>query len=89
MFKKVISSLMVGSVLLVGVGNTDTKDVKDVELQKAINHAPIIKEEFKATNQYELTNVKNSDDVIESPNNLEIGKTYTVSFKNDTPIEIK
>lgn len=89
MFKKIISSLMVGSVLLVGVGNTDTKDVKDVELQKAINYAPIIKEEFKATNQYELTNVKNSDDVIESPKNLEIGKTYTVSFKNDTPIEIK
>ncbi|AWY02901.1 hypothetical protein [Staphylococcus phage VB-SauS-SA2] len=88
MFKKIISSLMVGSVLLVGAG-TDTETVKDVELQKAINYAPIIKEEFKATNQYELTNVKNSDDVIESPNNLEVGKTYTVSFKNDTPIEIK
>ena len=89
MFKKMLSSLVVGSVLLVGAGNTDTKDVKDVELQKAINHAPIIKEDFKATNQYELTNVKNSDDVIESSKNLEIGKTYTVSFKNDYPIEIK
>src|SRR5699024_7543265 len=89
MFKKIISSLMVGSVLLVGVGNTDTKDVKDVELQKAINYAPIIKEECKATNQYELTNVKNSDDVIESSKNLESGKTYKVSFKNDTAIEIK
>ena len=88
MFKKIISSLVVSSVLLVGAG-TDTETVKDVDLQKAINYAPIIKEEFKATNQYELTNVKNSNDVIESPNNLEIGKTYTVSFKNDTPIEIK
>lgn len=57
MFKKLLSSLVVGSVLLVGAGNTDIKDMKDVDLQKAINYAPIIEEEFKATNQYELTNV--------------------------------
>ena len=95
MFKKIISSLVVGSVLLVGAGNTDTKDVKDVELQKAINYAPIIKEEFKATGYYQVTNVKNNMDTLpladieKSPKRLELGKTYTVSFKNDYPIEIK
>lgn len=94
MFKKVISSLMVGSVLLVGAG-TDTETVKDVELQKAINHAPIIEEEFKATGYYQVTNVKNNmdtlpiSDIEKSPKRLELGKTYTVIFKNDYPIEIK
>lgn len=95
MFKKMLSSLVVGSVLLVGAGNTDTKDVKDVDLQKAINYAPIIKEEFKATGYYQVTNVKDNMDTLpladieKSPKRLELGKTYTVSFKNDYPIEIK
>lgn len=94
MFKKMLSSLVVGSVLLIGAG-TDTETVKDVELQKAINHAPIIKEEFKATGYYQVTNVKDNmdtlpiSDIEKSPKRLELGKTYTVIFKNDYPIEIK
>lgn len=94
MFKKMLSSLVVGSVLLVGAG-TDTETVKDVELQKATNHAPIIKEEFVATGYYQVTNVKDNNDTLpisdfeKSPKRLELGKTYTVSFKNDYPIEIK
>lgn len=94
MFKKVISSLVVGSVLLVGAG-TDTGTVKDVELQKATNHAPIIEEEFVATGYYQVTNVENNMDTLpladieKSPKRLELGKTYTVSFKNDYPIKIK
>lgn len=94
MFKKVISGLVVGSVLLVGAG-TDTETIKDVELQKATNHAPIIKEEFKATGYHQVTNVKDNNDTLpltdikDSPQRLEIGKTYIVSFKNDYPIEIK
>jgi len=94
MFKKIISSFVVGSVLMVGAG-TDTETVKDVELQKAINYAPIIEEEFKATGYYKVTNVKNDKDVLylsnieKGPKRLELGKTYTVSFKNDYPIEIK
>lgn len=94
MFKKMLSSLVVGSVLLVGAG-TDTETVKDVELQKAANHAPIITEEFKATGYYQVTNVKDNNDTLpladieKSPKRLEIGKTYIVSFKNDYPIKIK
>lgn len=94
MFKKMLSSLVVGSVLLVGAG-TDTETVENVELQKATNYAPIIKEEFKATGYYQVTNVKNNMDTLpladieKSPKRLELGKTYTVSFKNDYPIEIK
>lgn len=94
MFRKIISSLVVGSVLLVGAG-TDTETVKDVELQKATNHAPIIQEEFVATSYYQVTNVKNNmdtlpiSDIEKSPKRLELGETYTVSFKNDYPIEIK
>ncbi|MDN6182800.1 MAG: hypothetical protein L0I92_08640 [Staphylococcus equorum] len=94
MFKKMLSSLVVGSVLLVGAG-TDTETVKDVELQKATNHAPIITEEFKATGYYKVTNVKDNNDTLpladieKSPKRLELGETYTVSFKNDYPIEIK
>lgn len=94
MFKKMLSSLVVSSVLLVGAG-TETETVKDVELQEAINHAPIIKEEFKATGYYQVTNIKDNNDTLpladieKSPKRLELGKTYTVSFKNDYPIEIK
>lgn len=94
MFKKVISSLVVSSVLLVGAG-TDTETIKDVELQKATNHAPIIEEEFVATGYYKVTNVKNSADTLpisdieKSPKRLELGKTYIVSFKNDYPIKLK
>ena len=94
MFKKMLSSLVVGSVLLVGSG-TDTETVENVELQKAANHAPIIKEEFKATGYYQVPNVKDSADTLpladikDSPQRLEIGKTYKVSFKNDYPIKIK
>lgn len=95
MFKKMISSLVVGSVLLVGVGNTDTKDVKDVELQKAINYAPIIKQEFKATSHYQVVNIKDNTDILpindikDSPDYLELDKNYIISFKNDTPIKIE
>ena len=94
MFKKVISSLVVGSVLLVGAG-PDTETVKDVEFQKATNYAPIIKEEFKATGYYQVTNVSDNmdtlpiSDIEKSPKRLELGKTYTVSFKNDYPIKIE
>ena len=94
MFKKVISSLVVSSVLLVGAG-TDTETVKDTDLQKAINHAPIIEEDFKATGYYQVTNVKNNmdtlpiSDIEKSPKRLELGKTYKVIFKNDYPIELK
>ena len=89
-----ISSLVVGSVLLVGAG-TDTETVKDVELQKAKNYAPIIKEDFKATGYYQVTNVKDNmdtlpiSDIEESPKRLELGKTYKVIFKNDYPIKIE
>lgn len=94
MFKKLLSSLVVGSVLLAGVG-TDTETVKDVELQKATNHAPIITEEFVATGYYQATNIKDNNDTLpisdieKSPKRLELGKTYTVSFKNDYPIKMK
>lgn len=94
MFKKLLSSLVVGSVLLVGAG-TDTETVKDVELQKAINHSPIITEEFKATGYYQVTNIKDNmdtlpiSDIEKSPKRLELGKTYKVIFKNDYPIELK
>lgn len=94
MFKKMLSSLVVGSVLLVGAG-TDTATVENVELQKAINHSPIIKEKFVATGYYQVTNVKDNNDTLpisdieKSPKRLELGETYTVSFKNDYPIEIK
>lgn len=94
MFKKMLSSLVVGSVLLVGAG-TDTETVENIELQKAANHAPIIKEEFKATGYYQVTNVKDNMDTLpladikDSPKRLELGKTYTVSFKNDYPIGLK
>lgn len=94
MFKKITSSLIVSSVLLIGV-KMDPILIKDIELQKAINHSPIIKEEFKATGYYQATNVKDDMDTLplanieESPRRLQLGKTYTVSFKNDIPIEIK
>lgn len=94
MYKKLLSSLVVSSVLLVGAG-TDTETVKDIELQKATNHAPIIKEEFVATGYYKVTNIKDNTDTLpltdieNSPKRLELGKTYTVSFKNDYPIKIK
>lgn len=94
MFKKIIGSLVVGSVLMVGAG-TDTETVENVELQKATNHAPIITEEFKATGYYKVTNINNNNDTLpisdieKSPERLELGKTYTVIFKNDYPIEIK
>lgn len=94
MLKKLLSSLVVGSVLMVGAG-TDTETVKDVELQKATNHSPIIEEDFKATGYYQVTNVKDNNDTLpladieKSPKRLELGKTYKVSFKNDYPIEIK
>lgn len=94
MFKKMLSSLIVGSVLLVGAG-TETETVKDVELQKAKNYAPIITEDFKATGYYQATNIKDNmdtlpiSDIEESPKRLELGQTYTVSFKNDYPIRIE
>lgn len=94
MFKKLLSSLVVGSVLLVGAG-TDTETVKDVELQKATNHAPIITEDFKATGYYQVTNVSDNKDTLpisdfeKSPKRLELGKTYKAIFKNDYPIELK
>lgn len=95
MFKKIIGSFIVSSALFAGVNNAETETIKDVELQKATNHAPIIKEEFKATGYYQVTNVKDNNDILpladieKSPKRLEIGKTYTVSFKNDYPIKIK
>lgn len=94
MFKKIIGGLVVSSALLVGSG-TDTETVKDIELQKATNHAPIITEEFKATGYYKVTNVKDNNDTLpisdieKSPKRLELGKTYIVSFKNDYPIKLK
>ena len=95
MFKKIIGSFIISSALLVGVNNAETETVKNVELQKAINYAPIITEEFKATGYYQVNNVKDSADTLpladikDSPQRLEIGKTYKVSFKNDYPIKIK
>lgn len=95
MFKKIIGSFIISSALFAGVNNAETETIKDVELQKATNHAPIIKEEFKATGYYQVTNVKNNMDTLpladieKSPKRLELGKKYTVSFKNDYPIEIK
>ena len=94
MFKKIISSLLVGSTLIIGVSNT-TEDAKNTELQKVVNHDPIIKQEFKATGQYQVTNIKDNMDILpvndikNSPDQLELGKKYIISFKNDTPIKIK
>lgn len=93
MFKKIISSLLVGSALIIGTHDT-TEDINNIELQKAINHNPIIKQEFKATGQYQVTNIKDNTDILpindikNSPNQLELGKKYIISFKNDTPIKI-
>ena len=95
MFKKIIGGFIISSALFVGVNNAETEDVKNIELQKATNYAPIINEEFKATGYYKVTNVKNSADTLpisdikDRPQRLEIGKTYKVSFKNDHPIKIK
>lgn len=95
MYKKIIASLIVGSALFVGVNSQETESVKNVELQKAINYAPIIKEEFKATGYYKVTNVKDNmdtlpiNDIKNSPDRLELGKKYIISFKNDTPIKIE
>lgn len=94
MFKKIISSLLVGSALIIGTHDT-TEDINNVELQKAINHNPIIKQEFKATGQYQVTNIKDNTDVLpindikDSPDHLELGAKYIISFKNDTPIKIE
>lgn len=94
MFKKIVCSLLVGSTLIIGTHNT-TEDVNNTELQKAINHAPIIKQEFKATGQYQVTNIEDNTDVLsindikDSPDHLELGTKYIISFKNDTPIKIE
>lgn len=93
MFKKIISSLLVGSALIIGTHDT-TEDINNVELQKAINHNPIIEQEFKAMGQYQVTNIKDNTDILsindikDSPDHLELGKKYIISFKNDTPIKI-
>lgn len=95
MIGKIIASLIVGSALFVGVNSKETKQIENVELQKAINYAPIIQVEFQATKQDELTNIQDDTDVItlssikHAPNTLEVGKTYTVRFKNDYAIDIK
>ena len=93
MFKKIVGSILVGSALIIGTHNT-TEDINNTELQKAINYAPIIKEEFKATGQYQVTNIKDNTDILsindikDSPDHLELDKKYIISFKNDTPIKI-
>lgn len=94
MYKKVLASFIVGTSLLT-VGATETETVKDVELQKAVNYAPIIEQDFQANGYYQVTNIKDNTDVIalsdvkEKPNRLELNQTYTVSFKNDYPIKIE
>lgn len=95
MYKKLLSSFIIGGALFAGVNSEETETVENVELQKATNYAPIITEEFVATGYYQVTNVKNSADTLpladikDSPQRLELGKTYKVSFKNDHPIKIK
>src|SRR5699024_8906136 len=94
MFKKIVSSILVGSTLILGAHNT-TEDINNTELQKAINYAPIINQEFKATGQYQITNIKKNTNVLsiednkDRPDHIEIYKKYIISFKNDTPIKIE
>lgn len=95
MYKKIISTFIIGGALFAGVNSAETATVENVELQKAVNYAPIIEEEFKATGYYQVTNIADSADTLpladikDSPQRLELGKTYTIVFKNDRPIKIK